>query len=227
MSNPVIFFDIGGTLLNSPDIFEVITRKLVGRWPDEQTHNLVLETYESLIVDLRNGDERYPFKSVGGVHAAALKLLASRHGYTDISSQADSLKVEVYAHQSTFYPETRLVLEKLLKNGVKMVIASDNDCEIVAIQKSRYNFDKYFGDYCISETAGAYKPTRGFIRHLQKHLPQNLNDGYFVGDNWVDVESGKRLGIKSVLVDRKNSGGIKADYVIRDLSGLLPILGLE
>jgi HAD superfamily hydrolase (TIGR01549 family) len=226
MSNPVVFFDIGGTLLDSPDIFEVITRKLAGRWPDEQTHNLVLRTYESLIDNLRNEDGLYPFQTVGGVHAAALGLLASRHGYIDISGQADTLKVEVYAHQSSFYPETRLVLEKLIQNGVKMIIASDNDCEILAVQKTKYDYDKYFSDYCISETAGAYKPTRGFIRHLQKHLPQDLNQGYFVGDNWMDVESGRRLGIKSVLVDRKNSRGIKADYVIRDLKGLLPILGM-
>jgi HAD superfamily hydrolase (TIGR01509 family) len=227
VNNTVIFFDIGGTLLDSPDIFEVITRKLTGRWPDERTHSLVLKTYEKLIGDLRDEDDRHPFLNVGGVHSSALKILARQFGYPDISGQAKNLTIEVYALQSFFYPETREVLEKLLEKRVKMIIASDNDHEILAIQKARYDFDKYFCDYCISETAGAYKPTGVFIRHLEQHLPQDLSKAYFVGDNQWDVENGRRLGIKSVLVDRKNSGDLKADYVIRDLEGLLPILGME
>jgi phosphoglycolate phosphatase-like HAD superfamily hydrolase len=51
---------------------------------------------------------------------------------------------------------------------------------------------------------------------------------YFVGDFRVEIECGKKLGIKSILVDRTNSKEqMDADYIIHDLRELLPILGLK
>jgi FMN phosphatase YigB (HAD superfamily) len=224
----VVFFDIGGTLVDSPDIFEIITRKLVGRWPDKQMYDLVLKTYERMIDAMRNDEARHPFKSVGDLHVTALTSLARQHGYRDISGQGRDISVDAYAHQSTLFPETKPALEKLLKNGVRMIIASDNDSDILAVQMSKHDLGTYFVDNCISETARAYKPTHGFISNLNKYVPDDPNDCYFVGDSWVDVESGRRLGINSVLIDRRNVGsGTKATYVIRDLNGLIPLLGLE
>jgi HAD superfamily hydrolase (TIGR01549 family) len=224
----VVFFDIGGTLVDSPDIFEIITRKLVGRWPDKQTYDLVLKTYERMIDAIRNKEAQHPFKSVRDIHAAALTLLARQYGYADISGQARDISVDAYGRQSNLFPETKPVLDTLLKNSVRMIIASDNDLDILEIQMLKHDLNTYFVDHCISETAKAYKPTHRFLSNLKKYICDDPNDCYFVGDSWVDVESGRRLGVKSVLIDRGSAGSnTKADYVIRDLNGLIPLLGLE
>lgn len=226
--NIVVFFDIGGTLLYSPDIFEIITRKLTGCWPNESTYKRVSETYERMIGLLRQGPPDYPFKNIVELHTDALADLASRYGYPDISVQARDICIDTYVHQSSFFPEAGGVLETLKKHHIRMVIASDNDSLGFNIQIPKFGFDRYFSGYCISETSRAYKPTSGFVDSLKKYLPVDLDDGYFVGDSRVDVESGKRLGIKSVLVDRRKSGDILgAAYVIPDLRGLLPVLGIK
>ncbi len=227
MPGIVIFFDIGGTLLNSPDIFKAITAKLVGHVSDETAYNLVLKNFMRLAEPQQSGEAGQQFKSIVELHRTALALLASNYGYPDISDQARDICVDTYVHQSLYFPETEAVLEKLKRRNIRMVIASDNDIVGFNIQVPKFGFNRYFSGYCISETAKAYKPTQGFINHLKKHIPSDPTNCYFVGDSWVDVESGKRLGINSVLVDRKNAGNrLGADYVIHDLGGLLAILNL-
>lgn len=228
MRNIVIFFDIGGTLLHSPDIFQVITRKLTGRWPDEQTYNLVVKNFMEMVEPILKEKFESPFMNVGELHKTALAILASRYGHPDISAQAHDIFVDTFVHQSSFFPEAEEVLETLKRHNVRMVIASDNDSAGFSIQIPKFGFERYFSAYCISETARAYKPTQGFINTLRQYIPPDPDCCYFIGDSWVDVETGKRLGIKSVLVDRKNGGdSFGADYVIRDLSELLPILDIR
>lgn len=228
MSSPTVFFDIGGTLVDSPDIFEVITRKLTGKWPDKKTYDLAFGTYHRLINTMRYEEGHYPFKTVTDLHAVALAMLASQYNYRDISDQAHDICLDAYARKSTVFPETIPVLESLLKNGARMIIASDNDSDILEIQWVKHGFDKYFVDTCISETARSYKPAHGFVGNLKKYVSGNEKDCYFVGDSSVDVETGKRLGIKSVLLDRRNAGiSTNADCVIYDLNALVRLLKLE
>ena len=100
--------------------------------------------------------------------------------------------------------------------------------ELLDVQLAKHDLGKYFLDNCISENVRAYKPTHGFVGSLKKHLPDDQKGCYFVGDDPIDIETGKRLGITSVLVDRKSLGNkVGADYIIHDLSGLLPILGVK
>jgi len=40
---------MGGTLVDFPDIFEIITMRLVGRWPDKQTYDLAFEIYHGMV----------------------------------------------------------------------------------------------------------------------------------------------------------------------------------
>lgn len=228
MDAPTVFFDIGGTLIDSPDIFEAITRRLVDRWPDRQTYDLAVKTYEGLVINARNDDNPYPFKSICDFHTMALALLAEQHGHRDVSLEASDIAVDVYGRLSILFPETKPVLEKLLDCGATMIIASDNDSVILAEQMSKHDLGKYFTDCYISETVKAYKPTAKFVTSLRKYVPAKAFDCYFVGDAPFDVECGNHLGIKSVLVDRKKSKPkANADFVIHDLRELLAILGLS
>jgi len=109
--------------------------------------------------------------------------------------------------------------------GVKMVIASDADTALMAEEMKKFHLEKYFIDRCVSDSVRAYKPAAGFTDYLRKYTSGKEKDCYFVGDMQVDVQSAKNLGIKSVLVDRKKCGqDFQADFVIRDLTALLPIL---
>ncbi len=66
MSVLTVFFDMGGTLVDFPDIFETITRRLVGRWPDKQTYDLAFEIYHGMFNAIRYEEGRHPFRI--GIH---------------------------------------------------------------------------------------------------------------------------------------------------------------
>ena len=225
MSPLTIFFDVGGTLLDAPDFFGYITNKLVNNQADLKTYNLLSGTFLAM---LPRDEANQSFKTIEEILTITLNSLSEKYGYKNISDQSHDIYLDVYLHQSTVFPEVPALLQKLQKNKVKMVLASDADGENMEQQLIKFDLNKYFVDKCISSFVRAYKPTGGFIRHLRKHIPANGKDCYFVGDSFVDIESGKRLGIKSVLIDRKNSGtSFGADYVINNLNELLPILGIE
>ncbi len=57
MNSLTVFLDLGGTLLDTPDIFEIVTRRLVDKWPDMRTSKLVLETYEGMISSIRHKED--------------------------------------------------------------------------------------------------------------------------------------------------------------------------
>ena len=65
------------------------------------------------------------------LHAAALALLAEKHGHKNISNQARGICVDTYARKPVLFRETIPVLKRLLRHGVRMIIASDNDREIL------------------------------------------------------------------------------------------------
>jgi HAD superfamily hydrolase (TIGR01509 family) len=226
MKSITIFFDVGSTLTTGPDIFEVMTRKLTGCWPNKPIYELILKNFEGMITRIR--EEQVPFQTACEIHTSILDSLARQNGYPDISDQGQEIAVEIYARQSVLFPEVKNVLEALLRNGVRMIIASDNDHAILPVTMAKHQLGRYFNDICISETVRAYKPADRFVNALQRHVTAHKKDCYFVGDSWVDVETGKRLGINSVHINRKTDGNqYGADYVIKNLSELLPILGIK
>ncbi len=224
MLRPTIVFDVGGTILDHPDISEIITRKLTGRWPDEKTYRIVRNTYEAS--STRNRDHEAAFQNLAEVHAEALVYLSRQYGYPDISAEARELTIDVYGRWSSQYPDTISVLERLLAGGVTMVIASDNDREILAAQKAKHGLDRYFAAACISEDARAYKPSRGFLDRLRQCLPAESGPCYFVGDKDFDIECGRRLGMTPVLISPNGAVAPDAENVIRTLDELVPLIRL-
>jgi HAD superfamily hydrolase (TIGR01549 family) len=220
-----VFFDVGGTLLDSPDLFVEITNNLTSKGDDETTRDLIQGIIMKLFLNVIRRD---PFLNVEKVVATTLALIAKDYNYPDISARARDIYYDVFLYRSSLFPEIIYVLDNLHRNDVRMIIASDADSELMKEELVKHNLKKYFVDICTSDLVKAYKPANKFLSYLKKYTSQNEENCYFVGDNNVDIECGKQLGIKSVLIDRKNRiNKMSADYIIRDLNELLPILGLE
>ena len=88
MNSITVFLDIGGTILDTPDIFEILTSKLVSNWPDMRTYELVLEIHEGVANAIIYKEEQHPFQNIVDVIATVLASLAEKHGYRNISDQA-------------------------------------------------------------------------------------------------------------------------------------------
>lgn len=220
-----VFFDVGGTLVDSPDFFETVSRRLCVDRPDEKVRDLA---YTAFIKIYEKRESEHSFLKIEELLAEALEILSQSYGYRNISDQAHDIVWEVYLYRSGLYPEVVAVLEKLYKNNVRMIIASDADINLMDSEVAKFNIGTYFSDRCVSEMVKAYKPAREFVDYLKQYTVGNEDRCYFVGDSRVDIETAKRLEIKSVLVDRKRSGNrFKADFAIHNLDELLPIIGLR
>jgi HAD superfamily hydrolase (TIGR01509 family) len=224
MISKVVFLDVGGTLVDPPDLFDAVTRKLSVKWPDQEVYDSVREIFQQIF---QGWAAQEKFLNVEEMLALTLSRASREKGLPDISDLAASIYRDVFFERLRIFPETIAVLDGLQKNGIKMVVASDGDADLIEAQFSKFDLDKYFADRCLSGDVKAYKPAEGFTRHLLKHISAP-GDCYFVGDNRADVESGRRLGIKCVFVDRRGAGNkFQADYCIGNLAELPAILGAK
>ena len=222
MNSLTVIFDVGGTLLSSPDLHHAIATNLLDRESDRETRDFV----EGIFVDITQNQK--PYRRVEERIAATLAVMAREYGYQDISSRTHDIYDDVFFLRSYLFPETPDALEILHAHSVRMIIASDADAGLVDAQVARHHLEKYFAEICTSDQVEAFKPSSKYVELLKKYVLDNEENCYFVGDGIQDVECGRRLGIKSVLVDRRGSNGdTGADYVIPDLSGLVQVLSLE
>lgn len=221
----VVIFDVGGTLSKTPDLFTTIAYNLTNKQSDDKVRDVAFKVFIKLY---QNSVESNHFQSIEEIIATTLEILTKDYGYPDISDRARDIYYDVFLHKSSLFPETQYLLDTLYRNGVTMVIASDADSVIMKEWLVKHKLDKYFVDICTSGLVEAYKPADKFVVYLTKYTSNNEENSYFVGDNKVDIESGKKLGIKSVLIDRRNTGDkMDADYVIHDLNELLSILSFK
>jgi FMN phosphatase YigB (HAD superfamily) len=224
MNSKVVFFDVGGTLVDPPDLFETVTRKLTGKSSDKAVYDSIRDVFSQVYGEWEKRDR---FLSIEDMLAITMVRVAQAKQLPDISNEVHGIYREVFFERIRIFPEAVGVLDKLRKHKVKMVVASDADAGLIEAQFTKLDIGKYFTDRCLSGTVQAYKPSERFTRHLLKHI-SGREESYFVGDNWVDVESGKQLGIKSVHVDRRGIGNkFQADYCISNLEELPSILGLD
>ena len=56
------------------------------------------------------------------------------------------------------------------------------------------------------------------ILSLAKKWGINLEDSFFIGDNWKDIESGKTAGCRTILIDKLYNKKVTADYRVENLA---------
>ena len=79
------------------------------------------------------------------------------------------------------------------------------------------------------ENMKKYKPASDFYNTIINQEGWDVTETLFVGDNLIDDVAGpKSIGMKAVLLDRKNKfvadNDIKPDYVISTLNELISII---
>lgn len=85
------------------------------------------------------------------------------------------------------------------------------------------------------ENCDCHKPKTGLFRQAAKDLDVDFSKTYFIGDGTMDIEAGKEIGCKTILLlsgktkleDRANWAH-QPDYIFKDLLGAVNwILGEE
>jgi len=216
-----VIFDVGGTLLGATDLFDNILAGNISSETHDEIYNLLRNVFFHQIVDCRNGSE---FKRVVEIIALAIETVSKENNNCLSSVNPEQVYWNTFVRDSYVIHNADLALEALAKKKVEIFVASDADAELIYAQFEKHQWSNYFRQVFISSEVKAYKPDHAFVAVLDDAIRKyDKNEVIFVGDSEVDIETGRRLGVRTALIGRSNLKQYIADYSISSLLELLDL----
>ena len=149
-----VIFDVGGTLVKARS--SLIT---FSEWLAPNNDKLRKELLDYLIKEfmvIYRDENRTEFIGIKEIIAIALKKAAEKYDVEDISSQADKRYGEAYLNNANLFDDTIPTLNKLQEMGLKLIVASDADPDVLNKELSTFEIFQYFDEIVISGIVGAY-----------------------------------------------------------------------
>jgi HAD superfamily hydrolase (TIGR01549 family) len=220
----VIFFDVGGTLLNfSVEPSELFSRILAG-------HGVPVPAL-SLYQTMRAVEAKFPLPL--GISAASEgaywraydeQILTAVHappipGLLDEVQQRfrDELRLDCF-------PESTEVLEDLSRRAVPLGVISNASHGILG-DLERNGIKRFFDHVVYSQSVGVAKPDPRIFREALARFHVGAERAWHVGDNVeADIAGARAVGIRPILVDRGHGRDSQGATVVRDLRGLLAMM---
>jgi HAD superfamily hydrolase (TIGR01549 family) len=214
-----IFFDVGGTIITTKSTLIYLADILDPERRDEIFHYLV----DSFMVYYENENiER--FYSVREIIAITLKQAAEKFDVADLSGDTEKYYRLNHLRDAALFEDTLPTLDKLKERNISMIICSDADADVLIEQMKMFKIYDYFDDLIISSDVGAYKPHGKMVEEVKKHAREPFSQILFVGDSRVDMETARRVNIKSALINRDGKFKHDADYKIDSLAKIFDII---
>ena len=217
-----VIFDVGGTLLGATDLLENI---VAGNTSTEVQHDDIYRRlandFFTQVADCRNG---FAFQKI--VEIIDRSIGAVNEEFNNCLSSVNAAQVywRTFVDDSVVINNADLALEELANRKIDLLIASDADAEVLYPQFEKYKWTKYFSKCVISSEVQAYKPNHVFVAALHSAICEyEKNDVIFVGDSDVDIQTGKKLGVKTALINQSNQKRYDEDYSIASLLELLDL----
>ena len=211
-----VLFDAGGTIVTGKTALETIADVL-----DPECNTEVFDLLRKKFLSMYLDDNFYTIKDMLTLCA---KEAARQLGLEDISDDVPTLYRMTYLEHGILYDDTVPTLTRLKETGVRMILVSDADADVLTEQLSSYGVMSFFDATVISSDVGAYKPSDRTVSEIRKHCREPFENVLFVGDTVVDVRTAKKLGAQSVLINRDGSFTVPADFQITHLSDIFTIM---
>lgn len=218
--NKVIFFDIGGTLIGSPDLFYYIASKYENGDKDKIS-KVIREKYDEIYA---NKDES-AFKSVNDILKIVLKEVAVDMKLEDLSSFSHEYYENFYFKKAYLYDDVLECLTELKKKKVKLIVLSDSDSDILIGELKKLDIYKYFDGFVISGDVNAYKPADKIINTALNFCNVRTKQMFMVGNSDMDILSAEKMKATSILINRRGKKiNYKSEYTITSLNELIKII---
>ncbi len=211
-----IFFDVGGTLIGAPNIFELLAERL-----DPQRKQELADFILARFKEHYNPDA--PFLEVREIFSRVMKKASIEFTVRDLSAEAASIYRKTFVDNAWLFPDTLSTLETLKKKGKRLIVLSDADAPVLMEELVLLKLDTYFEHFIISSQLRAYKPSEKIVKAALKLCEGPLSRVMLVGDSHVDVLTAKKMSITSVLIAKKGGPTHDADFVISELNELLSL----
>ena len=131
------------------------------------------------------------------------------------------------AEEGRLIPGTEATLERLRKRGIKIGIITRN-CED-AVRKVFPGIDDFCDVFVSRNSVKKVKPHPDHLTYVMKWLKISAEEAVMVGDHMIDIQAGRRVGMKTmgVLTGKTKKEEFEmagADYVLKDASEVCKLL---
>jgi phosphoglycolate phosphatase len=213
-----VIFDFDGTLavlnidfsLMREQIFDLVGRYGIGEGAIQEKYLLEIidEVYEMLWKKDPSGAETFYQESHDILHEVEMKA----------------------AEKGRLIPGAEGTLRKLRENGIKVGIITRN-CED-AVRKVFPDINDFCDVFVSRNSVKKVKPHPDHLTYVMRSLKISGKEAVMVGDHMIDIQAGKRVGMKTIGVltgrtKKEEFEKARADYVLRDASEVCELLRNE
>ena len=184
--------------------------------PDPPPGRVMRERWEAIQFDVIQGDYR-PYKEV---LAESLRAWCEEHGYTYDDRDAEALVRSMRSWQP--FPDTRPALTRVREAGVRLVIVSNTDNDI--LEHTLRQIEVPFDDTVTAEDVQSYKPADPHFEEALRRIGEPPERVLHVAFGFkYDIGPAQRHGMATAWVNRHGEpkpGVETPDHEWRDLWGL-------
>jgi putative hydrolase of the HAD superfamily len=216
-----IFFDSAGTLVYVPPYSTVWHRIMRDLGLDVTLHGVekVVRT-----ADLLYGKRYFSYhRKTQDYWTDYLRFILAKlriEGYDRSAVVEEIVRRFQMNPWSSPYPETKRVLSSLKRRGFTLGVIT-NATDEVAWRLERVGLGGYFDGITYSQEARSEKPHSRIFRLALGRMDCKPGQAIHVGDSYeADVVGARRVGIRAILVDRRNKAQSPDCHRITTLAGL-------
>lgn len=214
-----VIFDAGGTLIDSDNIFEVISSAT-------SKFGLPLSTQdiEDEFMRLKK-DSSLPFADIKTLLSSILQKVQRNGSRQDIYDEVSRLYKKTFLETIKLYDGTIELLTALKKSNVKLILLSDADDDLLHAELDQLDIRKYFDHFLISSIMKSYKPSDKVIECVKEVCPGPSGGVLMIGDSVDDIKTANKLKISSILIsESQNAGSYGQANTVKMLKEILPLL---
>ena len=207
----LVIFDLDGTLINA---YNAIYKGLV----------YVLKKIDAPIPNLETVK-----KKVGWGEKSLLLNFIPEERLPDVIDLYRSKQKELLPSLAYLLPGVSETLNYLKDKGLKMAIASNRPSYTANLILKSLKIKDYFSVTFFEDSLKNRKPHPEMITKIMERLKTKAEETLYVGDMTIDAQTGKRAGVKTVIVltcssEREEVEKEEPYDIINSLSDLIPLI---
>ena len=236
-----IFFDFGGTLMDSEsDIIahinmmkDIAQKYKISASPEEMAdkYNSFIFTKKMTLLDSDSNKKSFsPLRE--STRRAVRKIFSFYHIEPPEEDMNWFSKVYLKNHRKylKLFPETLDVIQKIRNiDSIHIGIISDIDTDYQKFQFDAFGITHLFDSITTSEEVQSYKPGKYIFNVALKKADCRGTESIMIGDSYEkDIIGGKNMGMTTIWINKFSGDDAdmdKADFVVKDLKEISPILG--
>jgi putative hydrolase of the HAD superfamily len=234
MRYPVVFLDMGGTLVGPSVSFGAVYHDVCLRLglevEPERIESRIWEVWDEMDRAIPPGRDRYAYFPGGEDEywMRFAKRVLERAAGTELrdgfARRAMEMIRDAFMTPATWqvYPDVRPALDRMLHDGARLAVVSNWDSRLPHVLEM-LELDGYFEHVIVSHLEGIEKPDPRIFQRVLERMGVGPEEAVHVGDvPELDYVGARAAGVDAILVDRSaRLGDVKA---LDDLSALPAIV---